>query len=145
MSGADLLTRKDHAAEHLQLLQSLASEVERAMAAIVDNNISDLEDSIAQQQALSLRLSVLAEKQNEFRLAERSSPVPPADAVESALATQIRAAASAVQSLNLRYSMLLQHASRSVAMMVSLFRSFQGEMQEGAGSRLHHATWSCQV
>jgi hypothetical protein len=145
MSGADLSIRNDQAAEHLQLLHSLAHELERAMAAIVDDNISELEESIAQQQALSLRLTALVEKQNFPAPAESCVSIAPPETTDPGLGLQIRTAAAAVQALNLRYSILLQHASRSVAMMVSLFRSFQGELQEGAGPGLHHATWSCQV
>ncbi|HEX4067023.1 MAG TPA: hypothetical protein VHZ09_13460 [Acidobacteriaceae bacterium] len=112
------------------------------MTAIVANNISELEDSLAQQQTLSEHLTALAGKQSSPAYQERAASQ---ENLDSALSQQIRTAAAAVQSLNLRYSILLQHASRSVAMMVSLFRSFQGEIREGAGPRLHHATWSCQV
>lgn len=142
MSGADVSIRNSQAAEHLQLLHSLAHELERAMSAIVANNISELEDSLDQQQALSEHLTALAEKRSSPAPRERTSS---AENLDSTLGPQIRTAAAAVQALNLRYSILLQHASRSVAMMVSLFRSFQGEIQEGAGPGLHRATWSCRV
>jgi hypothetical protein len=140
MSATDASIRKEHAAEHLELLHTLARELERAMTAIVQNDVAEFEDSIALQQAISDRLTAIVQPH---------VPVPPAShttsAVDANLGLQIRAAAEAVRTLNLRYSILLQHASRSVAMMVSLFRSFQGEMQEGSGAGLHHATWSCRV
>jgi hypothetical protein len=140
MSATDASTRNEQAAEHLELLQSLARELERAMTAIVQNDVAEFEDSLALQQALSERLTTLVQP---------NTPIPgpkcAPSGVDPTLGPQIRAAAEAVRTLNLRYSILLQHASRSVAMMVSLFRSFQGEMQEGSGARLHHATWSCRV
>ena len=140
MSTTDVSIRKGQTAEHLELLHSLARELERAMSAIVQNDVAEFEDSLALQQAISERLTVIVQS-----YAPTSSASRTASAVDENLGPQIRAAAEAVRSLNLRYSILLQHASRSVAMMVSLFRSFQGEMQEGSGAGLHHATWSCRV
>lgn len=140
MSAADASIRESQAAEHLQLLHALAQELERAMRAIVLNDIADFEDSLAQQQALSLRLTCLSAERNDAL-----SPVPAsAGEIDPVLRRQISSAASAVESLNRRYAALLQHASRSVDMMVSLFRSFQGELREETGARVHHATWSCQ-
>ena len=140
MSATDASIRKEQAAEHLELLHSLARELERAMSAIVQNDVSEFEDSLALQQALSERLTALVQP-----LAPAPAATRAASGVDPNLGPQIRAAAEAVRTLNLRYSILLQHASRSVAMMVSLFRSFQGEMQEGSGAGLHHATWSCRI
>ena len=58
---------------------------------------------------------------------------------------QIHGAAETLQTLNQRYSALLQHSSRSVALMVSLFSSFRGQIQEASGPRLKQQTWSCQM
>ena len=52
---------------------------------------------------------------------------------------QIHGAAETLQTLNKRYSALLKHSSRSVALMVSLFSSFRGQIQEAAGPRLKQA------
>jgi hypothetical protein len=141
MSATDASIRKEQAAEHLELLHSLARELERAMNAIVQNDVAEFEDSLALQQALSERLTAIVQPHAPSVPARTSS----GPAIDPNLGPQIRAAAEAVRTLNLRYSILLQHASRSVAMMVSLFRSFQGEMQEGSGAGLHHATWSCRI
>jgi len=138
MTVADATIPESLAAEHLELLRALARELERAMSAIVADDIAEFEDSIAQQQALSLRLTRLVEQQNH------SAGLDP-EGIDAGLKQQMRAAAVALDSLNRRYAALLQHAGRSVAMMVSLFRSFQGEFREGAGAGAHHATWSCQV
>ena len=58
---------------------------------------------------------------------------------------EIRAAATELQSLNLRYSYLLQLSSRSVGLMASLFNSFKGQIKEAPDARLKLQTWSCQV
>jgi hypothetical protein len=133
-------SRTAAAGEHIRLMQSLAHELERAMQAIARNDLEELEDSIAHQQALSSALGRLAN--------ELSSPIPAAEAVDSLdadLSQQIRHAVSELQRLNLRYSILLQHSSRSIAQMVSLFSSARGQFQEGSGPRSKHQTWSCQM
>jgi len=58
---------------------------------------------------------------------------------------QIRIASDQLQRLNQRYAALLQHSSRSVALMASLFGSFKGQFQEASGPRLKQQTWSCQM
>lgn len=136
---ADLRTRHARAGEHLQLLQALSAELERAMQAMVRNDLADLEDSIASQQELSRRLSALA---GELRAA---TPSLAAHSADEGLQGQIRCAAAELNKLNLRYSILLEHSSRSVAMMASLFHSFRGQIQEGAGAGSQHQTWSCRV
>jgi len=109
------------------------------MQAIVRNDLPELEDSIAIQQELSERLTALA---SSMRAERRPLLTPlPADA---ALQTQIRSAATELQQLNLRYSLLLEHSGRSVAMMASLFNSFRGQIQKGAGAGSQQ-TLSCRV
>lgn len=142
MIAADVQTRSEKAGEHLRLLRSLAIELERAMQAIADNDLPELEDSIANQQSLSSTLSILAEELRGSAPANRSTP---AQSIDGELMGQIHAASAELQKLNLRYSILLQHSSRSVAMMVSLFRSFTGQLQEASGAGLKHQTWSCQI
>lgn len=138
MTLADATIPETLAAEHLELLRALARELERAMSAVVANDVAEFEDSIAQQQALSFRLTRLVAAQTH------SASLDP-ERIDPGLKHQMRAAAEALDTLNRRYAALLQHAGRSVAMMVSLFRSFQGELREGAGASAHHATWSWQV
>ena len=127
--------------EHLQLLRSLAQELERAMQAIARNSLPDLEDSIANQQTLTARMVDLREDVTGSFKKSAASPVE----IDGDLMQQVRDASSKLQLLNRRYSILLHHSSRSVEMMVSLFSSFRGQIQEGSGPRLKHQTWSCQV
>lgn len=141
MIGTEVQDGKAELAEHLQLLQSLARELERAMSAIARNSIDDLEDSIAQQQSLSAQLVVLSDGlKSQFSL-----DAPVALAGRDTLLDEIRAASGALQGLNQRYAALLEHSSRSVALMVSLFSSFKGQFQEGSGPRLKQQTWSCRA
>jgi flagellar biosynthesis/type III secretory pathway chaperone len=137
MTEADVQSETTRAGDHLQLLRALAAELERAMHAIADNNLPELEDSVAAQQSLSERLSALA---NAFR-----APAPHTAPVSGSLGAEIRAAQNQLQQLNLRYSILLEHSSRSVAMMASLLNSFRGQIQEAPGARPKHQTWSCRA
>jgi hypothetical protein len=134
--------RNGKAGEHLHLLRALALELQRAMTAIAANDLPELEDSVANQQELSARLTFLAEN---WRTSLASAPAASVDGVDASLRDQIRSAAGELQKLNLRYSLLLQHSSRSVALMASLFRSFRGQLQEAPGAGLQQQTWSCHV
>lgn len=128
--------------EYLQLLRSLARELERAMHAISRNELSEFEESVANQQELSSRLGELASCLNQV---ESSSQDSQGIATDDGLMLQIGIASAALQSLNQRYAALIAHSSRSVAMMVSLFNSFKGNLQEVPGARPKLQTWSCQV
>jgi hypothetical protein len=142
MIAVDVRTRSVKAGEHLQLLRSLASELERAMDAMSRNDLPVLEDSVANQQELSHGLSRLADELSASSQADFPVPIQTND---SDLMQEIRTAAGELQRLNFRYSILLQHSSRSVALMASLFTSFQGQLQEASGARLKQQTWSCRM
>ncbi len=142
MSGADVSTRNAQAGEHLQLLRSLAQELERAMEAIAGNHIDELEESVANQQAMSRRLSELAD---DLSAPPATDPAAGPHGIDKSFQRQIQAANADLQKLNLRYSILLKHSSRSVALMASLFNSFRGQVQEDSGARLKQQTWSCQM
>jgi len=142
MIAAGVQHRNEKAAEHLQLLRSLAAELERAMQAIARNALPDLEESVTSQQILSARLSNLAD---DLCAPLEANPAASQARLDEDLMRQIRAASVALQKLNQRYAALLRHSSRSVALMASLFSSFQGQFQEASGPRLKHQTWSCQV
>jgi len=142
MLAAEVQTRNSAAAEHLELLRALARELKRAMDAMAHNRLAELEDSIAVQRELSEHLTQIA---RECRAALLARTAPAAETVGDELGRQIHSAAAELQNLNLRYSILLEQSSRSVAQMASLFRSFQGKIQEDPGSRMHHPALSCQV
>jgi len=142
MIAAEARTRSDKAGEHLRLLRLLASELERAMDAMARNDLQELEDSVASQQALSQQLSRLAGELSAS--SEPSYPIP-FQSTDADLMGEIRSATGELSRLNFRYSILLEHSSRSVALMTSLFTSFRGQLQEDSGARLKHQTWSCRI
>jgi len=126
MTLSSARSRTDQAGEHLQLLRSLAEELERAMQAMALNNLEELEESVANQQDLSNQLSRLADELNAPASSDR--PVS-RKLIDSDLMTEIRAAARDLEKLNLRYSILLKLSSRSAALMASLFGSLRGNFR----------------
>jgi hypothetical protein len=152
MTATTVQDRKDNAAEYLELLRSLAGEMERAIEAITHNALSDLEESVSNQQTISARLLVLAGalsgplKSNPVRSNRAaSSPARSASNIDADMIEQVLVANESLQKLNRRYAALLEHSSRSVALMSSLFGSLQGQFKEASGPRLKHQTWSCQM
>jgi hypothetical protein len=136
--------------EYLQLLRSLASEMEKAIQAIAHNALSDLEDSVASQQIMSARLLVLADEispslksHSTVSLADVDPGVDPC--VDQDVMHQVQIAGDSLQKLNRRYAALLQHSSRSLAQMTSLFNSYKGQIKEASGPGLKHQTWSCRM
>jgi hypothetical protein len=142
MTTAGIQDRETMAAEYLSALHALTGELERAMQAIANNALAELEESVANQQRISSQLGALAERLS--LPLEGSSAISQAHAEEDMM-RQIRQAGGTLDKLNRRYAALLQHASRSVALMASLFGSFQGQFQEASGPGLKHQTWSCQM
>jgi phosphoglycerate-specific signal transduction histidine kinase len=142
MMVSGLQDRNGTVEEYLQLLRSLACEVERAMQAISRNSLPDFEESVRKQETLSARVTDIAKELNVFARTGADSHLPH---TSDSLMSEIKAASSTLQTLNQRYGALLQHSSRSVALMVSLFDSFRGNLREGNGSRPKLQTWSCQI
>ena len=61
MIATGVQDRNGKLGEYLELLRSLAHELERAMRAIAQNSLPSLEDSVANQQAIAERLRELAD------------------------------------------------------------------------------------
>lgn len=138
-----LMTDRDvKVEEYLQLLQGLARELQRAMTAIAANSLADFEESVSNQQEMSVRLAELA---SELRGSQTPKSTAQEVSANDGLMLQIQVASAALQSLNQRYAALILHSSRSVAMMVSLFNSIKGNLQEVPGARPKLQTWSCEV
>jgi hypothetical protein len=137
-----LQDRNERLVEYLQLLRSMGFEIERAMNAIALNSASALEESLANQEVFSTRLLELAANIGSAKTPNHTAVKGPGN---DGLMCEIQAASNALDVLNSRYSALIKFSSHSVALMVSLFSSFQGQLQEGSGNRLKVQTWSCQV
>jgi hypothetical protein len=142
MMAAGNPDRQAQAGEYLHLLQGLTAEIERAMQAITDNALPDLEESVANQQMLSEQIDVLVRK---LSVPLETGARMRRAAGDDGLRSQIVSANERLQMLNRGYAALLQHSSRSIALMASLFASFRGQIQEASGTRAKVQTWSCQM
>lgn len=141
MIATQVEDRNGKLGEYLEHLQSMALELEKSMQAIADNSLVPLEDSVANQQAIAARLSQLA--RDLAQPLSNESFVSGASGDEG-LMRSVRTAADKLQTLNQNYAALLRHSSHSVGLMISLFRSYRGQMQEDTGAGLKQQTWSCQ-
>lgn len=137
--------------EYLEHLESMAQELERSMEAIAANSLEPLEESIANQQALAVRLRELAKNLSKPDGARTTGDGPVATGPTSvgpddeALMLQIRSAAERLKKLNQKYSALLKLTTHSVGLMISLYRSHKGQMQESVGPVMKQQTWSCEA
>lgn len=134
--GQDLGLR---ATQYLEHLHGLAAELERGMDFIARNALADFEESITNQQAIAAHLAKLA-KDFRPRVPGSLADAPHGDLQ---LAAQIQKANHHLQLLNMRYSALLRHSSRSVAQMISLFKSLDGYYRQTSGSST--SRWSCEA
>jgi len=142
MNSGDAQDRSRKAAEYLQLLGVLATELEIAMHAIAHNALSELEESVANQNALSSRLTALV---NEICIPLETEGASSQAHLDEGTMQQIRCASDSLEKLNRRYAALLQHSSRCVAQMAALFNSARGQIKEDSGPRIKYQTWSCQM
>jgi hypothetical protein len=142
MTAVGTQDRNRQATEYLQILRSLKSELEVALQAISHNALAYFEESVADQEVLSTRLTMLGA---ELSFSSKASPTSSQTGIHSDLRCQIAAAAEELQKLNRSYAALLQHSSHSVALMISLVCSFKGHFQGASASRSKYQTWSCQM
>jgi predicted O-linked N-acetylglucosamine transferase (SPINDLY family) len=142
MNSGDAQNRNRKAAEYLQLLGVLATELEKAMHAIAHNALSELEESVANQHALSSKLTALV---SEICVPLETEAAGSQTRLDESMMQQIRSASDSLETLNRRYAALLQHSSRCVAQMAALFNSARGQIKEGSGPRVKYQTWSCQM
>ena len=85
--------------EYLQLLRSMAFEMERAMSAISGNSIQALEGSLANQEAFSTRLVELAD---DLARPVQQGTITVRGSADDDLLQRVQAASGELQSLNRR-------------------------------------------
>jgi hypothetical protein len=142
MNDHALQSRDQIAVTYLQQMQELAAELSAAMDAIAANSLNKLQESVAKQEMLCASLSAMANTvSEEFRFSDQLLP----SCSDPAIELKIRTTSVAIRKLNLQYAVLLQHSSRSIALLALLCRSYTGQIQEARGSRLKHQTWSCEM
>ncbi len=133
---------QDEGREYLVNLRLLASELDRAMKAVVDQELPSLQDSLQLQQATCSQLSFLAQRANNPSMQDLGRQ--PA-ALDPDLAAEIRDAAETLMVLNRNYSALLRHSEDTLRLFAELFRCYQGSAQPSPGARARISTWSCEL
>lgn len=138
MAATEGMDQNRLSAEYLRLLNSLAAELDRGMQAIARNALSEFEESVSLQLELSSRLAGCAAPAGAQVLTHSSE-------LDPELRDQIRAADAKLQKLNRSYAALINQSSQSVALMISLCKSFSGQIQEDSSGRSKQQTWSCRI
>jgi hypothetical protein len=133
---------REEGQEYLVNLRILASELDRAMKAVVDQELPSLQDSLQLQQATCAQLSFLAQQANDRPAQELSRQ---SSALDPDLAVEIRDAAENLIVLNRNYSALLRHSEDTLRLFVELFRCYQGSAQSSHSARASISTWSCEL
>ncbi len=142
MTDTGATDRAERIRDYLDTAHSLVRELERAMSAISCNSLSDLEESLAEQEVLTVRLRSLRRQLWVFN-GSQSSYLRPALGTE--LPSDLVTAHDTLQAVNRVYETVLVHSSHSAALMTSLLSSAKGNLQEVSGPRLKYQTWSCQI
>jgi len=118
---------------------ALGGELERAIQAIAENSLIDLEESVAHQQQLGVKLHALADGLSP----QLDDDAPISTSLSGDIVYQIHAATEVLQNLNLCYAALLRHSSRCTGQMTALFQTFEGQDSIGPGTK--RQTWSCTM
>ena len=142
MNDQAVQTHDQLAASYLQQLHALAFEISVAMDAIARNAVASFRESVAKQEMLC---AILANLANTIGAAGTSFEGPLVVLSDNSVARKIRATTAAIRDLNLQYAALLKHSGRSIDLLVSLYRTHTGQLQETGSSRSKRQTWSCEM
>jgi hypothetical protein len=128
--------------EYLETAHSLVRELERAMLAISSNGLSDLEESLAEQEVLTVRLRSLRRQLWVFNDIQPACLQP---AIDRESPSDLVTAHAELRAVNRVYEAVLDHSSHSAAQMISLLGSVKGDFREASGPRQKYQTWSCRM
>jgi hypothetical protein len=134
--------QRDEGQEYLANLQVLARELDRAMKAVVDQELPSLQDSLQLQQATCIELSFLAQRVNTRSVEEMDLQ---AESLDPDLASEIREAAETLIILNRNYSALLRHSEDTLRLFAELFRCYEGTAHSSRRHQTGPSTWSCEI
>jgi hypothetical protein len=118
------------ACTHLQDVCELSRWIEVAMHSIAANDLEGLRESIAQQEVLAK--TVWADH------CRNSSK-------DLTLDADILIAMGKLYQSSLQYGTLLRHSNKTLNMLMTLNRSFRGDVSGGAAVTPKRQTWSCEV
>ena len=120
------------ARKNLARLRALSQQLACAISAIENNNLEELQNSIASQELLCCELT------------GAEWPNSPAG-LEPSLTDEIRSAQIELAQQNRIYARVLKHAQRSAALMTALYRSFGEGYAKDAPPPAENKTLSCEA
>ena len=112
----------------LNLLQTLASEIDVAIHCIGHNALASLEESVAKQEMICASLM------STETTAVRTIP-----------ASELVSAGANLGKRSLHYAALLRHSGKSIALLSAHCNSHIHPSQEAREPRSKHQTWSCEM
>jgi hypothetical protein len=124
--------------EYLARVRALSQQVRSAISAIEQNNLKQLQASVAAQEMLCQEIAG-----TQWLPASAGEKKPP-EPGQAALLNQIREACIALTKLNRMYAAVLKRSERSLGLMAAILRNYgQGYAKDSPGVIQHH-TWSCE-
>ena len=142
MTETGATDRDDRTRDYLETAHSLVRELERAMLAISCNGLSDLEESLAEQEVLTIRLRSI---RRQLWVVNDTQPACLRPIPDRELPGDLVTAHAELQAVNRVYEAVLGHSSHSAAQMTTLLGSVKGNFQEASGPRRKYQTWSCRM
>jgi hypothetical protein len=126
--------------EHLAQVRALSEEVASAISAIEQNNLQQLQKSVALQETLC---DQIAEK--KWQLPSASGKDSGTDAAAMPLIEEIRKAHVALAQVNRVYAAVLKRSQRSAGLIAAIYRNHGQGYAKDAPVLADRHTWSCEV
>jgi len=138
---------EDEAQEYLTNLQCLSSELQRAMEAIVSQELPSLQDSLQLQRSTCARLSDLKQSVKVKQLLDSGQRK---DGTDCDLSIEIKAATESLLTLNRQYSALLKHCGETLRLLIGLSRGYlypgdRGLSPFALGTQTRSQGWHCEI
>jgi len=130
------------AEEYLANLRALSSELDRAMKAVVNRELSSLQDSVRLQREICARLAFFGHG-SHARL--NGNPNPDASESRPDVALEIKAAVETLLKLNKTYSALLRHSGDTLRLFAALFQGHHASAPVTSVGHTNLHTWSCEL
>jgi formate dehydrogenase assembly factor FdhD len=134
-------TRTREQLEHLAQMHALSQAVASAISAIEKNDLRQFETHLAIQETICNRLSAIKTESSSPTMGNSVAGEGP----DARLQQEIVEAHIALAQLNRVYAALLRRASKTVGMILALYRSNGEGYNRGLSPLPERRSWSCEV
>jgi hypothetical protein len=132
-------SRDQLASIYLAHLQMLATEISLAISSIASNSLSDFQECLAKQEALCSTLAALSAS---YKKAPSQALWP---CLIGSSDAEIYETIRLIRDLTRQYTIVLNQATKTASLLISLFKGHTGKFQEAHEPRRKHQTWSCEM